>query len=375
MAKKMKIGIITFWDTQDNYGQVLQNYALITFLKNKGYKSFLVKTKKTKYKTSVLHKLSTFFSLVFRPQNLLKLFYPTSTAVTLVSNRFIDRNFDGFRQEYIPSTNEIYTYEDLCEKGIDADVMICGSDQVWSFVSPLMFLQFPGSFKRIAYAASFGGFKVQNLVDKRTLKKWLKTFDLISVREKDGVEICNSLDTEALLVPDPTLLLERERYEKLFLKSKSRKDSPYILLYLLGNQIDIDVKAIYDFAENNGIRIVYVASQGREDKYNKEYPSIESWLDLVCNAKYMITNSFHGTVFALTFNIPFISILLTGNASRMNHRIEDLLSKYDLKDRIYKTDMEELFRPVDFSKFNKIKEADIINISSLFDKYLENKDA
>ena len=123
------------------------------------------------------------------------------------------------------------------------------------------------------------------------------------------------------------------------------------------NNIDFNIEEVYTFAKENSLKVVYVASQGRSDNYLKEYPTVERWLSLMNGAKYVITNSFHGTVFSILFKRNFMVIPLSGKDSRMNTRIENLLSNYDLMDRIYKGDLNEMFHPVSFLKY----ESKIIN--------------
>lgn len=370
----MKIGTITFWDTEENYGQVLQCYALIKYLQKHGHQATLIRTKPlVGSKRTVIQKVFTLLVMARHPRSLISFFKRTPKTKSNAALPIVDRGFAQFKIKYIPSTSSIFSYEDLVNSPLDYDAIICGSDQIWSAISPLMFLQFPGKFKRIAYAASFGGFQIKNILDRKQVKFWLDSFDFISVREKEGVEMCLSLGAKAFLFPDPTLLLNKSDYEGIIGDSVIKNDKPYILLYLLGNKIDVDVKLFFDFAHLKGIDIKYVASQGRTDDFEKVFPSIPEWLSLIRNARAVITNSFHGTVFSLIFNTPFITVPLSGNVTRMNGRITDLLSKYHLEDRLFMGNLECLLEDANFSLFNKVKEEDCKFVTNLMSNLLVEK--
>ena len=367
----MKIGIITYWDTEDNYGQVLQCYALISYLKEKGHEPFLIRTKLgDEGSTSFLHKMETVLTLLSKPSSVIKLFR-RKEPLFIDTNIRTDRKFSEFKKKNIPYTERIYTFFDLCHSQFEVDAIICGSDQVWSGISPLMFLQFPGNFMRIAYAASFGGFKPVNLTDKWKLKKWLNTFSLVTLREQEGLEICKRMCKNAFIVPDPTLIVNRGIYDNINHNAIIENKSPYILLYLLGNKMEVNITPIYNMAKENGLDVIYVASQGRTDDYEKTYPTIEEWLSLVHNASYIITNSFHGTVFSLIYNVPFLSLLLSGSASRMNSRITELLDRYGLSERVFHGDYKSLFDNISFDYFNKKKIEDIEFVDKLLTEVIK----
>ena len=229
-----------------------------------------------------------------------------------------------------------------------------------------------GNYKRISYAASFGGTKYENPYTARMVSKWLKSFSLITVREEEGIDICQRLGANAYLVPDPTMLLAKEDYLELASPIK-QENKPYIFLYLLGKEISIDVKDIFEFAKEQQIEVKYVASQGRTDDYEKLYPIVEEWLALVRDAKYVITNSFHGTVFALNFGKPFLTFPIIGKSEKMNSRIETLLGKYNMKNRIYSGNLNGIFKPLSFDDFDHSIENDRIKVGTLLDNVLNRK--
>lgn len=366
----MRIGIITFWDTEENYGQVLQYYALIKFLESLGHEAFLIKTRDTSGKhRTIKQKLQTLFYLLGHPNSIFALFKNRSNKNGIPRIQVVKRGFSQFRDNNIPCSDLIYTYEDLTNHPLNIDVLICGSDQIWSSMSPMMFLQFPGHFKRISYAASFGGFEIKNKIDRKQVKSWLDTFDFISVRETAGVDLCKGLGVNAELYPDPTLLLNKGYYEVISDK-RNQNHKPYILIYMLGNKTEFDLRSVYALAGQNHLDVKYVASQGREDGFEKIYPRIPEWLSLIKNARAVVTNSFHGTVFSLIYNTPFMTIPLAGTVTRMNGRIIDLLTKYHLENRIYSGEINVLLQNIDFSSFNSIKEKDCMIVKNTLTRIL-----
>lgn len=369
----MRIGVVTFWQGHDNYGQLLQCWALQQYLKQLGHEPFLIRYSPEKQKASFVRKLWSILKLALKPSEFRAyMMWKRFNAYSQQESQKHDRHFSQFMQKNM-ALSPVVGAEDLKDSPPESDAYVCGSDQIWGGTDPIYYLQFGvPTVKRIAYAPSFGGLQ-PNSQTRNYIRKYLANFSFISSREKKGVELLQSLGyKDVKLVPDPTLLLPASSYRGLE-SSCLAEDGHYVLLYLLGNEIALDVSTIFDFATERGLKVKYVASQGRYDEFPKFYPTIEEWLELVDKASYVITNSFHGTVFSLTFNIPFLVIPVCGVASRMNNRVNDLLDKYNLKARIYQNSLDEIFSPVDFSIFNKVKVDDERKIRNLMAELLPKK--
>lgn len=329
-----KIGIITLWGSQDNYGQVLQCFALNRFLRDLGYEAYLVKNIDASRK-KILSRLNRWVSYLEKPVNLI---HAISLKNRQRKNKLINmahpRNFDSFCEKYIPST-KVISNADLIKSPLNFDAFICGSDQIWNGLNSVNYLSFaPSSAKKISYASSMGGFRPVGR-DLDLFKEYILNFDLISLREKSSVDYLSEKGVQNIFqFPDPSLLLSKNEYSSLF-KSNVKRKKPYALLYLLGNKVNFDVEHFYSYAMEKDIDVVYVASQERFDNYCKEYPSIEEWLQLIDGAEMVVTNSFHGMMFSMIFKKKFIVIPLSGNISAMNNRVIDPLKKYNLTDRIY----------------------------------------
>lgn len=364
----MKIGIITYWITRSNYGTVLQNYALQTFLCSFGFETFLIRTdiplgcSRLDYYKSLLQK-NGFFSLISYFKS--RLFCKIARKISSENKNDDKRNFPDFVNKNLNPTKIFRSLSELESDCPMADIYIAGSDQVWNTygenygavseqIKTYLLSFAPDSAKKISCAASFG--KSSLAVEFESLfKKELSRFDFISCREKSGVEICKGFGFEnTVLQQDPTMLLSSDEYKKIASKSLVPK-KPYILLYLLGNDTDFSTRKLKQFAKLKNLEVVYVpANEAQKINFHKKtFPTVEEWLGLYENASAVVTNSFHGTVFSLIFNKSFLSVHQTGKFEDQNVRIDSLLEDFGLKNRIFSGDFEKLFAPVDFENVNK----------------------
>ena len=235
-------------------------------------------------------------------------------------------------------TEQVYSTKELIQNPPAADCYITGSDQVWGALNPnpIFFLQFGSKeSKRFSFAASFGdgnSFLKDRYIYKIT--SYLKEFDMVTVRDYKALEICKKAGINGcVLFPDPTLLIDMSNYNSLL--SSNPGTDKYCLVYMLEEEqkTKIDMDDIAAFVKSIGIKMIYVASQGRFDKYIKQYPTIPQFLSYVKNADFVITNSFHGTVFSIMYHRKFAVIPKKGGN---NTRVDTLLSQYGLQKHIAK---------------------------------------
>jgi hypothetical protein len=359
----MKTGIATYNFTKDNYGQILQCYALQQALIKVGCEPFLLETKidEKERRVKILRWLKMF---IFSP---VKAFHVLLKKVEDKKRNKkrdkrlnkIDRSFDKFREQHI-KTDRKYTMSELRDNVPQADFYVCGSDQVWAAHSEYFFLDWvKEGIPCIAYAPSFGRQELSDDFSQRVSQS-LQHFNVVTVREKDGVEICRKAGrNDAIQAPDPTLLLSKNDYERLFMNGSAVPfPKKYVLVYLLGWQTDINFADIEKFAEHKSLEIVYVPSIGDNvtkcynRKWNQTEATVEQWLALVANAEFVITNSFHGTVFSLIFNKLFAVYLISGEWSRMNNRVISLMQELNIQDRIVSSDLKIIEQPVDYTQVN-----------------------
>ena len=217
----------------------------------------------------------------------------------------------------------------------DNRILITGSDQVWNTnltggFDNIYFLNFGSNVKKISYAASIGTMDV-NTSYKKEIKDALNSFDYISVREETGKKALQEIIRKNIdVVLDPTLLLSENDWKK-YIPNIDSKNNEYILVYTANDTV---VRIANYLAKKENLKIVNL---DRVNKYGKlevnKYGSTPfEFLELVKNAKYVITISFHATVFSIIFNKNF----WVNPDLKVSSRIVDLLKKIKLEDRIVK---------------------------------------
>jgi hypothetical protein len=327
---------MTFWWSEDNYGQILQCYALQKYLRDAGHDAYLIR-----YDPRNDYVKTPLWAKIIKALNPVVLAHYLSYKKRLINDskekHNNPRDFSVFRKRCIKQSERVYySYDELDSDPPNADVYITGSDQVWNFSLPFerakkrlkaYFLDFGSpEIRRVAYAASFGKETVNDDF-VREISPLLKRFDYISVREKSGLAICRQCGIEnAKWTPDPTLLLNIDDYRLLYKNEQLVKPGkPYCLLYLLGNKINFSVDSVYQWAKEKNLEVVYITGNAQIDKYKKVYATIPDWISLIDNTEYVVTNSFHGCVFSIIFHKQFIPIRLSGKyLSGMNTRLESL---------------------------------------------------
>jgi len=353
----MKIGIITYWDSQDNYGQLLQCFALQHFLRQNGNDAFLIRYKDERKSENSGFKLSKLRDYISNFKAYFNYFLQlrSEKKYASVSNNEL-RDFDGFRNTYLKMTDKVYDRQAISDDIPKADCYICGSDQIWGG-SDIYYLSFvPDGKKRIAYAPSLGGVNPFEHADAEYIKNLLRKFSFIGMREASGVRLLNDNGfPNAVQVVDPTLLLNVSDYEKIAEASEHPRDA---FVYLLGSPITCKTDKIFQFIEKKGWSYRYVASQGRADDYEKSALTIPAWISSIARSKIVITNSFHCIVFSLIFHKPFIFVPLADSYARMNDRLYDILGKSNLISQIYTEDFDSLPLSVDFTAFDIYHDAE-----------------
>jgi hypothetical protein len=368
----MKIGILT-QPLKNNYGGLLQAYALQLTLKRMGHEVWIIN--RVAPKITLLRKLGSIIKQV-----ILRYIFLRKTKT--FSLRFIkdiksedlliiSQHTREFIKDHVqPVTEPIYTNRKLrqiAKQGYDA--FIVGSDQVWRLnYSPDIFnffLDFAINYKhikRIAYGASFGldEWHYPGKITGRC-KKLIEKFDAVSVREHSAVDLCKLyFNIEARLVIDPTLLLTKEDYLDLIKDGSSIKVKVGLYYYIL--DMNDDSKALIDLISDYSKLDPYTVSPTEKRQKGKEfninnciYPPVPKWLEGFSKAEFIITDSFHGCIFSILFNVPFLVI---GNRNRGLTRIESLLETFNLSARLVSPidgmNIKNIMTPIDWGKINEV---------------------
>ena len=204
---------------------------------------------------------------------------------------------------------------------------------------------------------------------KKEFQKYLNHIRCLSCREIQGVEIIKNLTgREARLVLDPTLLLSKTEWEKIAKKTKYVPDGEYLLTYFLGSVTEEYDKRIKKIANKNRLKIYNIMDLSDMDKFSTN-PS--EFIYLIKNAKLICTDSFHGTIFSIIFNKPYIIFERNSSMENMNSRFESLNQILELPNRNYNKIKENEIFNIDYNKINKNIEKEKIKSIEYLKKSLD----
>lgn len=264
--------------------------------------------------------------------------------------------FEQKRKELLNMTQRYTSLDQLKKELLLADYYCTGSDQVWGEIGfekydGAYFYDFPrkeGS-KLVAFAASFGKSQYEEYIMDE-YKRLLKPYDHITVREKTALELVNQSGKEAQVILDPTLVFGKERWMKYLPTIKSKK---YVLLYQLNANKEMDDYAV-QFAQKANLKLIRISVElhnGLRSGKFKWCLSPFEFMAYVNGAEYMITDSFHGTAFAIMFNTQFIEVL----PEEKKTRNKNILQMFGLEDRILenKSDYAFISKKIDYDLVNR----------------------
>ena len=357
VEESMRIGIVT-QPLYANYGGILQNYALQQVLKTMGH---------TPVTLDYMPSLSFGRYLLYAGKGVLCALSPSRRHPIKPYRRFLERpdSIDTFVRNQIDLTRTIqeYTKKTLRKYGIET--LIVGSDQVWRYAYAShyiqdMYLDFAREYpcRKIAYGASFGTdiWDYPNHISAE-IKNLAKAFDAISVREDSGVTLCReNLGITAQTVLDPTLLLNADQYER-FCTGPEPEEAPYLAAYVL-DQNDEKNAYIQALAESKRLNI-------RQMTVSEKGASIEEWLTSIRNAAFVVTDSYHGSLFSIIFRKQFQTFI---NKERGADRFLTLFGKMGLTDRLLDKIPTELTikAPIDYTSVEmKLQQLKVESIAFL----------
>lgn len=363
----MKIGILT-QPLGHNYGGLLQNWALQQYLMSEGHDVFTIN------QMTYFIWVRNVFAYLYKHLT----FHPTRKDNKLPFQYAPHNNLHKFLQKKIKQTYFIKNINanTICKKGFDA--IIVGSDQVWrpkyNTDLNLMFCESKNTSKsllKIAFSASFGT-DVWEFSQSQTImaKKAIQDFKRVSVREESGINLCKTyLNYDAVHTLDPTFLLSASDYDKLIPEKILKDKRTAICCYFLNNT-DYKKKITNEIAEELNLPLHHTGVLN----LNKQIDSIEEWLASIKNSDFIITDSFHGTVFSIIYNKSFITF---SNESRGNARFKSLLNSLGLENRLvdyrFPTDVKRILNEeIKWEKVNnqlsKLREESIIFLKEALKK-------
>ena len=343
----MNIAIITLYNN-GNYGASLQAYALNRVVRSLAHECVTVKYKRTfpNSSSNPNHFTSKLRTVMDKPSLLLSL------PALIIMKRVLKHDyqirqgrFDEFESKNIPQTSKSYIgSKDVSSIVNDYDAFICGSDNIWNRAAfdPAMMLDFvPINKLKVSYAA---GFSTDTLTQsqKESMLDLIGALDAISVRESNGRDLLECLlGRKVTLSPDPTLLLTKEQWMEVS-EPVQALPKKYIFCYFMGKQRESREYAL-NLSKKLSLPIVTLPHIRDYIKADKHFGDVRSFnigpgefITCVANAEYIVTDAFHGTIFAILFEKPFLSFnrFFTKVKNELNFRLVNLFNLLGIPNRV-----------------------------------------
>lgn len=328
----MKVGLLTFYKGI-NHGAILQANAIYTVFKEKGYDvEFIAYRNKTHFFQELI---SAFFT--YRVNK----FYNNSIKLFLLNK---------FTKKYFKESKRVFSIKGF--KKLKYDCIVVGSDIVWNFnkprwrYDPVYFGFHSENTKLIAYAPSIGDSTTSEEILPAEIKIGISKFESIGARDYSTQKfVAELIGNEIPMVLDPTFLVPLDH-----LKGEC-KYSKYILIYAFSKFNSIQIKEIQQLCKNEGLTTISVGYTQKWCDINKAFVGIEDWLEFFRNAEYIITSTFHGTLFSIINNKQFCTI---GN-EKINCKLDYIVPLLELQNRIITQSdsiVKLLHDPIDYDKVN-----------------------
>lgn len=341
----MKIGILTILNV-NNYGAELQCCALYRKLHKMGYDAEVINFlfgihpkhdfKGEKLTVPISFKQKVKVKLLPIVQDLFCLFYQKNKALR-------NKRFEEFHSMYNRLTQTVYpSVRSLYDANFDYDVICIGSDQVWNYEKGYSLEPFLACFdkrdtKKVSYASSIG-LSVISREAEEIFKKWLSGFSWLSVREQQASKLLGDLlHRDVDVVVDPTLLLDSREWLEVAKFDMCPKEK-YLLVYIVTiKPCGYVLELARHIAKQRHLKIVRICRDAYPERSGKDVQEIltagpSDFVGLFARAEFVVTNSFHGTVFSVNFSKPFYSVIKSRHST--NSRLTSILQKLNLEDRI-----------------------------------------
>ena len=374
----MRIGILTL-PFHTNYGGLLQAFALKNILSEWGYEVYFITTSQEitlpRHKLFIRYLFRFFKKYILRKKRV-DIFWEKHHNEYIKEQQIYAKYTYQFVQKHLP-TRFYQSFADI--KEVDFDAIIVGSDQIWrkKYVPEIetSFLNFAKGWniRRLSYAPSFGTDQWEYTdTETSNCRYLLKSFDYVSVREKEGTNLCHKhLDRDAEWVLDPTFLLNKNYYIDKVRLEQIPKSKGNLLCYII--DMDEEKQKVIDYLAKEKGLIPFTVNSRAEDTSDKHFsiedkiqPPVEEWLRGFYDADFVVTDSFHACAFSIIFGKQFI---VYGNESRGLSRFLSILQYFGLDNRII-TNSKNLILPNDYdvnlvyNKLSKQQEKSILFLKS-----------
>lgn len=319
-----------------NYGAVLQTYGLYKFLMGQGHDVKVIDYISERYDLDRKTYVDEFTSRtrIWGKNKLFKYIWVKLYFEDMKKTKDVFRNFI---QNNIELTQKYLSNDELIHNLPQAQVFMTGSDQIWNpnftwdgkIDLPYLLNFVPNFLPKIAYASSFGCSEL-NECNTSDVYKNLSHFNAIGVREESGKKLLENIGLNSTVVVDPTILCDKSVWHDLASDRLCAKN--YILLFMINPDSKL-IKMAKKLADINHLRLIIIAPNNSDSRKIKhkviKIPPIEEWISYFKYAEYVITDSFHATIFSVLFHRQFSTSMFAG----YNTRISNLLNHLLLEDR------------------------------------------
>ena len=337
MCKKNNTATVT-WISWNNYGSLLQAYALQYTLKELGFDNHIISDERIVYpqKYNQVNSPISPLQKIRKSLGFLKRFL---LYKSFRNDYYTKLYFDRFRNKNLIIDNEYSSFHEL---GYKYDVYIAGSDQIWNpnknIFKPFYYLDFTNK-KKISYAPSLGTSDYPNEY-KDAVKELLSSFSYISIREKKGEELLSSfIEKDITTVLDPTLLLSKNEWDKIATKTKQNKK--YAIGYFLTYNQEYINWTIQD-AKRRNIELFFFQINPHVYEYSNNVVAAgpREFISYIKEAEFVYTDSFHATVFSILYEKDFLTFkrFKDGSENDQISRLVNLFQLTDIKDRYIDSD-------------------------------------
>ena len=347
-----------------NYGTLLQAFATQHIIEKLGCNTEIINYVPGWDRGLIFSPESVVYELIHKTKQKITSIKENKKEKTTVQVENIkQRNEIGskFCKNHLHNIVRINGKSDLIRESRKYDVVMVGSDQMWDptagffYFYSLMFVA--EGVKRVSYATSLGVDRYPWYV-YRQAKRFLKRIDYLSVREKQGAEIIKKVSgRDAKVVLDPVYLISKNEWETIIPYQDNMNGEPYVLSYFLGDNPKMK-KMAYEFAHKNGLKVISILSDEvlADDRNVTDYSltnqTPEEFVNLIRNAEFIFTDSFHGFAFSvINEKQVFVTYRVRKNLKSRNSRIDNILSLLSLEDRLIfaNSDTKRLNNMIDYS--------------------------
>lgn len=366
-----KIGLVLSYK-ETNYGAQLQAYATQVMVEALGHTTEIIdySPKKGDRHIVLCRGLLTYLYQQFLFKRKAKKHTTSNDPLFLKNKEERITQYHQFIERRLHNIVKVSGYTALAARGKEYDAVLVGSDQKWapgfSFGNMISLRFVPDDVRKISYATSLGVSEYPKYCWPTSRKAW-KRIDFLSVREQQGADIIKQVcgpDTPVQVVVDPTYLMTKTQWEELIPVEK-KSEQKYVFCYFLGND-DTSKQIARQFADEKKLKLVSVLSKESYSPIDQTFAdelvignTPEDFINWIRGAEYVFTDSFHGTAFSVINEKQFfIFYRKRAEATSRNSRIDNILGKWGLKDRLVLPGVQDIvfstLKDIDYEKVNTL---------------------